>query len=191
MSEISKVLAAYTERTPNPGEVSEKVVFGTSGHRGCSLKGSFNRDHILAITQAVVGWRRKQGITGPLYVGKDTHALSGPAMESVLEVLSGNSVPVRVDSGEGYTPTPLVSHAILRHNATGTAEQADGLIITPSRNRRKTESNYNGPDEKCRRIRMPRAGLKIAPTSCWRLTWRRFAPHPGPLRWQKPRIGIT
>ena len=147
MSEISKVLAAYTERTPNPGEVSEKVVFGTSGHRGCSLKGSFNRDHILAITQAVVGWRRKQGITGPLYVGKDTHALSGPAMESVLEVLSGNSVPVRVDSGEGYTPTPLVSHAILRHNATGTAEQADGLIITPSHNPPEDGGiKYNGPD---------------------------------------------
>ncbi|NWO08493.1 MAG: alpha-D-glucose phosphate-specific phosphoglucomutase, partial [Alteromonadaceae bacterium] len=146
MSKINKILAAYTDRTPNPDEPSEKVAFGTSGHRGSSLNGSFNRYHILAITQAVVDWRREQGIGGPLYVGKDTHALSGPAMDSVLEVLSGNDVPMRVDSAGGYTPTPLVSHAIMRHNAGG-GEQADGLIITPSHNPPEDGGiKYNGPD---------------------------------------------
>jgi len=147
MSEINKILAAYTERTPNPDEPAERVSFGTSGHRGCSLKGSFNRYHLFAITQAVVDWRRQQGITGPLYVGKDTHALSGPAMDSVLEVLSGNGVSMRVDAAGGYTPTPLVSHAILRHNEGEPAALADGLIITPSHNPPEDGGiKYNGPD---------------------------------------------
>ena len=147
MSEINKVIAAYNERTPNPNKPEERVSFGTSGHRGSSLKGSFNHDHILAIAQAVVDWRKEQGITGPLFVGKDTHALSGPAMDSVLEVLSGNGVVVRLDSAGGYTPTPLVSHAILRHNARGSGEQADGLIITPSHNPPEDGGiKYNGPD---------------------------------------------
>jgi len=147
MPQINKILAAYSDRTPNPDEPSERVAFGTSGHRGSSLKGSFNRYHILAITQAVVDWRRAQGISGPLFVGKDTHALSGPAMDSVLEVLSGNDVPMRVDSAGGLTPTPLVSHAILRHNASGTGELADGLIITPSHNPPEDGGiKYNGPD---------------------------------------------
>ena len=147
MSEINKVIAAYAERTPNPDKPEERVSFGTSGHRGSSLKGSFNRDHILAIAQAVVDWRREQGINGRLYLGKDTHALSGPAMDSVLEVLAGNGVAVRLDSAGGYTPTPLVSHAILRHNARGAGEQADGLIITPSHNPPEDGGiKYNGPD---------------------------------------------
>jgi len=147
MSEINKILAAYTERTPNPDEPSEKVAFGTSGHRGCSLKGSFNHHHILAITQAVVDWRRQQGINGGVYVGKDTHALSGPAMDSVLEVLAGNNVVTLIDASGGYTPTPLVSHAILRHNAKSNGELADGLIITPSHNPPEDGGiKYNGPD---------------------------------------------
>jgi len=147
MPEINKILAAYTERTPNPDEPAERVSFGTSGHRGCSLKGSFNRNHILAITQAVVEWRREQGVCGPLYVGKDTHALSGPAMDSVLEVLAGNGVVTRVDSAGGFTPTPLVSHAILRHNAGELVDLADGLIITPSHNPPEDGGiKYNGPD---------------------------------------------
>lgn len=121
--------------------------FGTSGHRGSSLKGSFNRYHILAITQAVVDWRGEEGITGPLFVGKDTHALSGPAMDSVLEVLSGNSVAMQLDSAERYTPPPLVFRAILKHNAGNTGEQADGLIITPSHNPPEDGGiKYSGPD---------------------------------------------
>src|SRR5690554_4949905 len=144
---MNKVLAAYKEHTPNPQNPSERVAFGTSGHRGTSLNRSFNRYHILAITQAVVDWRNKQGITGPMYVGKDTHALSGPAMDSVLEVLAGNSVVTRVDAVGGFTPTPLVSHAILVHNADKPAALADGLIITPSHNPPEDGGiKYNGPD---------------------------------------------
>ena len=144
---MNKVLAAYKEHTPNPQNPAERVTFGTSGHRGTSLNRSFNRYHILAIAQAVVDWRSKQGITGPMYVGKDTHALSGPAMDSVLEVLAGNSVVTRVDSAGGFTPTPLVSHAILVHNADKPAALADGLIITPSHNPPEDGGiKYNGPD---------------------------------------------
>ncbi|NWN91774.1 alpha-D-glucose phosphate-specific phosphoglucomutase [Marinobacter adhaerens] len=147
MSEINKIIAAYSERTPNPDRPEERVSFGTSGHRGCSLKGSFNHFHILAIAQAVVDWRKEQGITGPLFIGKDTHALSGPATDSVLEVLSANDVAMRLDSAGGYTPTPLVSHAILRHNARNTDELADGLVITPSHNPPEDGGiKYNGPD---------------------------------------------
>lgn len=146
-SQMNKVLAAYKEHTPNPQNPAERVTFGTSGHRGTSLNRSFNRYHILAIAQAVVDWRSKQGITGPMYVGKDTHGLSGPAMDSVLEVLAGNSVVTRVDAAGGFTPTPLVSHAILVHNADKPAALADGLIITPSHNPPEDGGiKYNGPD---------------------------------------------
>lgn len=143
---ISKLLTAFSEYTPNPHVTTERVAFGTSGHRGSSLNRSFNRDHILAITQAVVDWRRQQGTSGPVYVGKDTHALSGMAMDTVLEVLVGNGVTARVDADGGYTPTPLVSHAILMHN-TGSSALADGLIITPSHNPPEDGGiKYNGPD---------------------------------------------
>src|SRR5690554_5030931 len=144
---MNKVLSAYTKHIPDPAKPEERVAFGTSGHRGSSLRRSFNRYHILAITQAVVDWRQAQGIRGPLYVGKDTHALSGPAMDTVLEVLAGNSVVTRVDSADGYTPTPLVSHAILVHNQSRPEALADGLIITPSHNPPEDGGiKYNGPD---------------------------------------------
>lgn len=144
---LSKLLSAYREHAPNSDNPLECVSFGTSGHRGSSLKRSFNQDHILAITQAVVEWRRQQGVTGPLYVGKDTHALSGMAMDSVLEVLAGNGVVARVDAAGGYTPTPLVSHAILAHNAGRPSALADGLIITPSHNPPEDGGiKYNGAD---------------------------------------------
>ena len=134
MMNLSKLLSAYKSFSPNPSVPAERVTFGTSGHRGSSLTRSFNRDHILAITQAVVEWRAGQSICGPLYVGKDTHGLSDVAMDTVLEVLAGNGVVTRVDAASGYTPTPLVSHAILAHNRSGADELADGLIITPSHN---------------------------------------------------------
>tara|TARA_B100002003_G_scaffold210813_1_gene206869 strand:+ start:14929 stop:16497 length:1569 start_codon:yes stop_codon:yes gene_type:complete len=143
---LSRLLTAFNEHTPDPSHAAERVSFGTSGHRGSSLARSFNRHHILAITQAVVEWRRQQGITGPVYVGKDTHALSGMAMDTVLEVLVGNGVTARVDADGGYTPTPLVSHAILSHNM-GAAPLADGLVITPSHNPPEDGGiKYNGPD---------------------------------------------
>ncbi len=147
MTSITKVLAAYRQYRPDINEPAQRVAFGTSGHRGSSLAVSFNEDHILAITQAVVDWRSKQGVSGPVYVGKDTHGLSGPAMDTVLEVLAGNSVAVWVDANAGFTPTPLVSHAILAHNSGRSNALADGLIITPSHNPPEDGGiKYNGPD---------------------------------------------
>src|SRR5690554_5105739 len=144
---ISKLLTAYKERTPNPEAPAERVSFGTSGHRGTALNNSFNEQHLMAITQAVVEWRAGQGINGPLYVGKDTHALSAPAMDTVLQVLAGNGVCTRIDAEGGFTPTPLVSHAILVHNLGGSGELADGLIITPSHNPPEDGGiKYNTPD---------------------------------------------
>lgn len=144
---LSELLSAYKARTPNADNPAERVTFGTSGHRGSSLSGSFNRDHILAITQAVVEWRSRQGVSGPVYLGMDTHGLSSVAMDTVMEVLAGNNVAMRVDARGGFTPTPLVSHAILEHNAGGVEEQADGLIITPSHNPPEDGGiKYNGPD---------------------------------------------
>jgi phosphoglucomutase len=121
------------------------VVFGTSGHRGSSLDGGFNEKHILAITQAVVEQRAAQGVTGPIFVGRDTHGLSEPAFRSVLEVLAGNGVTALIDAQDGYAPTPAVSHAILAHNRQGGA-QADGLLLTPSHNPpRDGGIKYNPP----------------------------------------------
>lgn len=135
--DVSKLLDAYFEIHPDVSSAEQKVAFGTSGHRGTSLNGSFNEDHIAAITQAIVEYRREQNIGGPIYVGKDTHALSGPAEQTALEVLAGNQVTALVDSHGGYTPTPAVSVAIINHNAAlakGSAALADGLVITPSHN---------------------------------------------------------
>lgn len=119
---------------PDPTDAGQKVSFGTSGHRGRAQAGSFNHDHILAITQAVVDYRREAGIAGPLFLGRDSHALSAPAWECALQVLVANGVAVHIERDGELTATPLISRAILRHNAGGTADQADGLIITPSHN---------------------------------------------------------
>jgi len=135
--DINKLIDAYFEIHPDVTTAEQKVVFGTSGHRGTALTGSFNEDHIAAITQAIVEYRRRENIHGPIYVGKDTHALSGPAEQTALEVLAGNDVVALVDMHGGYTPTPAVSVAIVNHNdgiPEGNAELADGLVITPSHN---------------------------------------------------------
>lgn len=131
----------YYSEHPDADNPDQKVAFGTSGHRGSSLNTSFNEDHILATTQAIVDYRREQGYTGPLYIGKDTHLLSTPAEQTALEVLLANDVTTMVDAADRYTPTPAISRAILRHNAelpggvTGTAgDRADGIVITPSHN---------------------------------------------------------
>ncbi|ALG27603.1 phosphoglucomutase [Glutamicibacter halophytocola] len=128
---LQEVLDAYSSIIPSSDNPDQAVIFGTSGHRGTSLNGTFNEAHIAAITQAVVDYRVAAGITGPMYVGKDSHALSDPAYQTALEVLAGNGIEVLAD--DGLTPTPAVSHAILVHNAKG-GDQADGLIITPSHN---------------------------------------------------------
>ena len=142
---LDALVGAYYEISPDVSNPGQKVVFGTSGHRGSSLDGGFNEKHILAITQAVVEHRAAQGVTGPIFVGRDTHGLSEPAWRSVLEVLAGNGVQALIDSQDGYTPTPAVSHAILTHNRANAA-QADGLLLTPSHNPpRDGGIKYNPP----------------------------------------------
>jgi len=152
--DVDAVVGAYYDRTPDPDNPDQQVVFGTSGHRGSSLDTAFNEAHIIAITAAIVEYRRSQGTDGPLYIGKDTHALSGPATTSALEVLAAAGVDVRVDARDGYTPTPAVSHSILRHNGAGSSERvrvqgpglADGIVVTPSHNPpRDGGFKYNPP----------------------------------------------
>lgn len=133
LTDIPALLAAYRNQ-PDITDPTQRVAFGTSGHRGSAFNGSFNEAHILAIAQAVAEYRAQVGIRGPLFLGKDTHALSGPAQQSVLEVLAANGVLIHLQADDGYTPTPVISHAILSHNADHSAARADGLVITPSHN---------------------------------------------------------
>ena len=132
--DVPRLLDAYATERPDPANPLERVAFGTSGHRGSSLRRSFNEAHILAVVQAICEYRASQGIAGPLFLGKDTHALSGPAQETTLEVLAANGVDVLVAAGDAPTPTPVISHAILSHNRARTEGLADGIVITPSHN---------------------------------------------------------
>jgi len=134
LTNIPRLIAAYYTEKPDPAEALHRVSFGTSGHRGSSLKRTFNEDHILAICQAIAEQRAAEGATGPLYLGMDTHALSEPAHRTAIEVFAGNGIDVRIQAGGGYTPTPVVSFAILTHNASRTEGRADGVVITPSHN---------------------------------------------------------
>jgi len=131
---IPRLIAAYYTGRPDPAVPEQRVAFGTSGHRGCAFSDSFNEDHILAITQAICGYRRQQAINGPLFLAMDTHALSEPAFETALEVLAANGVEVMIDQDGGYTPTPVLSHAILTYNRGRRTGLADGIVITPSHN---------------------------------------------------------
>ncbi len=132
--DVPMLVTAYYAEHPDPEDPAQQVSFGTSGHRGSSLRNAFNSDHILAVTQALCDYRRERGVDGPLFLGRDTHALSAPAAVDALEVLAANEVTVLVDSRDGYTPTPAVSHAILTHNRGRTSGLADGIVITPSHN---------------------------------------------------------
>ena len=132
--DVSRLVAAYYDERPDPAEAEQRVAFGTSGHRGSSLDRTFNEDQILAITQAICGYRARQGIDGPLFLGIDTHALSAPAFQSALEVLAANGVEVMIAPGGEYTPTPAISHAILTYNHGRNSGFADGIVITPSHN---------------------------------------------------------
>jgi len=147
--DIDELVAAYYDRKPDPSVAAQRVAFGTSGHRGSSLSTSFNEDHILATTQAIVDYRRAQGITGPLFLGRDTHGLSRPAERSAIEVLVGNGIDVRVDSRDSWVPTPALSLAILAHNRGLGADdpgRADGIVVTPSHNPpRDGGFKYNPP----------------------------------------------
>ena len=158
--DIDDLIAAYYDRKPDAGVPEQRVAFGTSGHRGSSLSTSFNEDHILATTQAIVEYRAAQGITGPLFLGRDTHGLSRPAERTAIEVLVANGVDVRVDSRDSWVPTPALSHAILTYNRAlrqaqgpdaaqgpeGQAGRADGIVVTPSHNPpRDGGFKYNPP----------------------------------------------
>lgn len=134
LANIPRLVAAYYARRPDPEIAEQRVVFGTSGHRGSSLKNSFNEDHILAISQAICEYRAAQDIGGPLFMGMDTHALSEPALISALEVFAAAGVQVMIARGLGYTPTPVISHAILTYNRGRRSGLADGVVITPSHN---------------------------------------------------------
>ena len=152
--DVAQLVTAYFTLSPDPENPDHQVVFGTSGHRGSALDGAFNEAHILATTQAIVDYRRGQRIGGPVFIGRDTHALSEPAMVSALEVLLANDVEVIVDAAGRYTPTPAVSHAILAHNAAleggvlgVSPKRADGIVITPSHNPpRDGGFKYNPPN---------------------------------------------
>jgi phosphoglucomutase len=134
LADIPALLAAYHRDVPDMADPAQRVAFGTSGHRGSALARSFNEAHILAIAQAVAEYRAGAGIVGPLFLGMDTHALSEPAQRTTLEVLAANGVTVRFQADGGFTPTPVISHAILTHNAERAASLADGIVITPSHN---------------------------------------------------------
>jgi phosphoglucomutase len=132
--DVEKLLRAYEEAKPDLSDPNQLVSFGTSGHRGSPLKGTFTEAHILAMTQAICDYRRSRGIRGPLFMGKDTHAVSGPAERNALEVLAANRVETFIQRDDGVTPTPVISRAILAHNRTRPTEEADGIVVTPSHN---------------------------------------------------------
>jgi len=147
LTDIPKLLAAYHDNRPDPQDVQQLVSFGTSGHRGTSLNSTFTDTHIAAITQAIVEYRTSKGITGPLFLGMDTHALSNPAQLTALEVLAANGVETVLQKGHGFTPTPVISHAILMHNRGKSSGLADGIVITPSHNPPADGGfKYNGPN---------------------------------------------
>jgi phosphoglucomutase len=134
LTNVPRLVTAYFALKPDVADPAQRVAFGTSGHRGSSLKNSFNEDHILATTQAICDHRREAGLTGPLFIGIDTHALAEPALASAVEVFAANGVEIMIDQHGGYTPTPVVSHAILGYNKGRTTGLADGVVITPSHN---------------------------------------------------------
>jgi phosphoglucomutase len=155
---VPKLVTAYYELRPDPSDPRQRVVFGTSGHRGSATYGAFNEWHILAITQAICDYRKLQGIDGPLFLGMDTHALSEPAFASALEVLAANNIEVMLSEGTAYTPTPAVSHSILRYNRARQSGLADGIVITPS---------HNPPDDGGFKYDPPHGGPADSSVTSW------------------------
>src|SRR5829696_3396922 len=132
--DVDALIAAYRDQRPDPSEDTQQVSFGTSGHRGTATACTFNEAHVLAISEAVARHRAAEGIDGPLFLGRDTHALSEPATRTIVEVLAAHGVDVVVDADDGATPTPVISHAILTHNRGGGRGTAEGIVVTPSHN---------------------------------------------------------
>ncbi|RPJ04161.1 MAG: phosphoglucomutase, alpha-D-glucose phosphate-specific, partial [Deltaproteobacteria bacterium] len=144
---VPRLVASYYAKKPDVLDKDHRVSFGTSGHRGSSFRSTFNEDHILATTQAVCDYRRTAGISGPMFLGMDTHALSEPSFMTAVEVLAANGVDVFVQKDMSYTPTPVISHAILVHNRGRLSGLADGIVITPSHNPPEDGGfKYNPPD---------------------------------------------
>jgi phosphoglucomutase len=134
LANIPRLITAYFANKPDAGDPAQRVAFGTSGHRGSSIRNSFNEGHILATTQAICDYRREKGLSGPLFIGIDTHALAEPALVSAIEVFAANGVEIMIDKDSGYTPTPVISHAILSYNKGRDSGLADGVVVTPSHN---------------------------------------------------------
>lgn len=169
--DIPRLVTAYYTGQPDAAISTQRVAFGTSGHRGSSFDLSFNEWHVLAISQAICLYREAQGINGPLFVGLDTHALSTPAGASALEVLAANGVHVMLAEGDEYTPTPAISHAIICYNRGRTSGLADGIVITrPITRPRAAVINTTRPTA-ARPIPMSPSGSKPRPTSFWRPSW--------------------
>src|SRR5579864_8033481 len=155
---IPRLVTAYFALVPDPAIAAQRVIFGTSGHRGSAFATAFNEAHILAIAQAVCLYRRHAGIDGPLFLGMDTHALSEPAFATALEVLAANGVESMIDAHEGYTPTPVISHAILSYNRGRKQGLADGIVISPS---------HNPPDEGGFKYNPPNGGPADVDVTNW------------------------
>jgi phosphoglucomutase len=155
---VPRLVSAYYTHKPDPEDAAQRVVFGTSGHRGSSLENSFNQDHVLATCQAICELRRAKAVTGPLYLGMDTHALSEPALSTAIEVFAANHVDIMTQAGLGYTPTPVISHAILTYNQGRTSGLADGVVITPS---------HNPPADGGIKYNPPEAGPADTETTRW------------------------
>jgi phosphoglucomutase len=156
--DLDRLIAAYYDQKPDPSVAGERVGFGTSGHRGSPFARAFNEDHVLAMTQAICDYRRREGITGPVYLGKDTHAASAPAERTALEVLAANGVECFVQESDGYTPTPVISRAILTHNRRGDGARADGIVVTPS---------HNPPEDGGFKYNPPHGGPADTETTRW------------------------
>ena len=163
---VPRMVSAYYTGRPDPSVPSQRVAFGTSGHRGSAFGDAFNETHILAISQAICLYRSRAGITGPLYIGIDTHALSAPTLASALEVFAANGADVMLDEHDGYTPTPVISHAILTYNKHRQSGVVDGVVITPSHNPPEDSGDkYNPPTSISRR------GSNARRTLCWNAIW--------------------
>ena len=155
---IPRLISAYYTLHPDPQNAAQAVAFGTSGHRGTSLNGSFNEDHVLAISQAIYEYRKQAGINGPIFMGMDTHALSEPALYSAIEVFAGNNMEIMIHAQMRYTPTPVISHAILTYNAGRQSGLADGVVISPS---------HNPPDDGGFKYNPPNGGPADTDTTKW------------------------
>ncbi len=170
--DVPELIAAYYTQVPDPSVPEQRVAFGTSGHRGCAFERSFNERHVLAISQAICRYRSQRNIDGPLFLGMDTHALSGPALATALEVLAANGVEVMIATGDEFTPTPAVSHAILTHNRGRDRGLSDGIVVTPSHNPPHDGDSSTILRQVDRRTATSRGGSRPAPTNYWKTVFR-------------------